>query len=243
MKHLLYIFFAVILTSPAFSQSKFEQGLKSMAEENWQEAITLFTMDSDSSHSVESEYNIGLCYIGLEDFNSALYFFEKALTSSPANEQIIINANLSFKKLQPEGAWTHPYNGLKRMILSLSINSWIFLSLLLTVLLSWVIYLLVLKEKSSNNRNSIILVISIPIWFFTLFGVYVAHNHASELHYLLPKNANVSSFLTVDGIESEEKLQIGKRYEVITGTQSEWVRFKGGTNKSLWIRKSDVNIY
>ena len=243
MKYLFHILLVFITISHAFSQSKFELGLKAMAEEKWADAISLFQEDTDSLYSVEADYNIGLCYIALEDFNTALYFFEKALKSSPSDDKIIDNANLSFKKLYPEESWVHPYNGFTRMILSLSTNVWMLLSLLITFLLSWIIYSLVVKEKHKKNRNVIVLIIGIPFWLFTLYGVYETYNHSRELHFLIPKNIEVATFLTVDGIESDEKLQIGKRYEIISETQSEWVRIQGNSNSSLWVKKIDVNLY
>lgn len=243
MKYLLYILLVFVTITQVFSQSKFEQGLKAMAEENWLDAIYLFQEDSDSSYAVEADYNIGLCYTGLEDFNTALYFFEKALKSSPSNDKIIDNASLSHKKLYPEESWTHPYNGFKRMLLSLNTNMWMLFSVLLTFLLSWVIYSIMVREKYKKNMNLIVLIIGIPLWLFTLYGVYVTYNHTRELHFLIPKNIEVATFLGVDGLESEEKLQIGKRYEIIADTQNEWVKIQVNSNSSLWVRKSDVNLY
>lgn len=243
MRILFYIVLVFVTMTQVFSQSKFELGLKAMAQENWNAAIEMFQEDRDSLYAVESDYNIGVCYIGLEDFNTALYFFEKALKTSPSNDRIIDNASLSFKKLYPEESWSHPYNGFKRMILSLSPSVWILISLLFAALLAWIVYSLVLGDTLKKNRNIMVLLIGIPLWVFTIYGVFETYNHSRELHFLIPKNIEVTTFITVDGIEAEEKLQVGKRYEIITETQSGWVRFHGNSSSSLWVRKSDVFLY
>lgn len=243
MRILFYIVLVFVTISQVFSQSKFDLGLQAMAQENWNAAIEMFEEDRDSLYAVESDYNIGVCYIGLADFNSALYFFEKSLKTSPSENRMIDNASLSFKKLYPEESWSHPYSGFKRMILSLSSSVWVLISLLCVTLLAGVVYSLVLGDTLKKYRNVVLLVIGTPLWLFSIYGVFETYGHSRELHFLIPKNSEVTTFLTVEGIEAEEKLQIGKRYKIITEAQSDWVRFQGNSSLSLWVRKSDVNIY
>lgn len=243
MRILFYIVLIFATMAQVFSQSKFELGLKAMAQENWNAAIELFQEDTDSLYAVESDYNIGVCYIGLEDFNTALYFFEKALKTSPSNDRIIDNASLSYEKLYPEESWSHPYSGFKRIILSLSSSVWMLISIMFVALLAWIVYSLVIGDAYKKNRNVMVLLMGIPLWLFTIYGVFETYSHSRELHFLIPKNIEVATFLTVDGLESEEKLQIGKRYEIIADTQNEWIKIQGSSNSSLRVKKSDVNLY
>lgn len=241
MRYLFYISVVLCVLHPIRSQSDFDSGLKAMSEKNWKQAITLFQDDSDSSYSVEADYNIGLCYVGLKDFNTALYFFERALKSSPSSEIIIHNASLSFAQLYPEESWGHPYNGFTRMILSLSTNAWMILSLCITLLVAMLFYLILVKKD--RNKFAIILLFIIPIWFFTFYSVYETYYHATELDYCIPKNGEIASYLTKDGMESGEELLVGKRYEIISQPINEWVRLKSESNKTVWVEIADVNVY
>ena len=243
MRYLFYIFLLILPFSVLFSQSKFDLGVKAMSEEKWNKAISFFQEDRDSSYTAEADYNIGLCYIGLEDVNTALYYFEKALKSSPFNDRIIENASLSFNKLYPDESWSHPYSGFKRIILSVSTNGWIAISILLSLTLSWMLHSLITHERIKRNRNIIVLIIGLPVLLFALYGANETYNHSRVIHYFIPKSNEVVTFLTVDGVEAEEKLQIGRRYEISSASENDWIRFKGAGNTALWVKKSEVNTY
>jgi tetratricopeptide (TPR) repeat protein len=213
-----------------------------MAQEDWTGAIVMFEQDRDSNYTTETDYNIGLCYAGLEDFNTALYHFEKALKHEPTDDRIINNATISFNKLYPDESWSHPYSGFTRMMLSLSVNIWMLITLVISLLLSFAVYSLVIKDEQRRNRNIVAVVFGVPLMLFTCYGVYETYNHSGSLDYLLPKNMEVTTYLTVDGLESDEKLKIGARYKIIA-ENTEWFRIKSDSSNSLWVQKSEVYPY
>ncbi len=239
MKELVYITL-IFFIGHSFGQSRFDEGVELLHERKWDKALLIFEELSDSSSSVAVDYNMGLCYAGQEDLNSAIYFFERALKEDPSNNMIIENVILAYSKLYPDEYWTHPYGGIDRMILSISVSGWLILSVVFSLLLAWIIFSGILH---ADKRVGWRLALIIPLWVFILYGSYTAITHQSSEYFCFPKQDVVTTHLTKGGLASEEKLLPGKRHRIDIASDEEWLCIEDPSKQLLWVKREDVYVY
>ncbi|MDB2697597.1 tetratricopeptide repeat protein [Crocinitomicaceae bacterium] len=239
MKELVYIML-IFFIGHAFSQTRFDEGVQLLHEKKWEKALSIFEELSDSSSSVAVDYNMGLCYTGQEDLNSAIYFFERALKEDPSNNIIIENATLAHSKIYPDEYWTHPYAGIERLTLSISVTGWLILSVVFSLLLAWIIFSGILH---ADKRLGWRLALTIPLWVFILYGSYRAISHQSSEHFCFPKQDIVTTYLSKGGLASEEKLLPGKRHRIDITSDEEWLCIEGPLKQLLWVKREDVYVY
>lgn len=98
MKNILYIL--LFTTQVFFAQNGFEKGNEFYKNAKYQEAVEAYesVLNVNKQQSAELFFNLGNCYYRLNKVAPAIYNYEKALTFSPNDDEIINNLKFAQKR-------------------------------------------------------------------------------------------------------------------------------------------------
>lgn len=242
MKKYLFIaivffsFIALKATEIKDFQSIFQEANQLQQNNQLEKALQLY-LEIETSN-IQSEalfYNMGNCYYHLEKWGYARAYFEKALKLDPTDQDVVINLNLTLKKIEGSDFQSlNPFYNPVNLFTQYQWLLWIMVCTLIVVLL--VISFRFISSKKVKMIALIFSVLSSLCLTFALIGYF--SYFFDEKEAILIKDSEAYS----NPIEKSESLKMITSGEkiVILEKINDWTQIQEGKN-IFWI-KSDTII-
>ena len=236
----LHIF---LLAFVSFGQSSFNDANDLYENGECSEAIDAYSaIVADGNQSAELYYNLGNAYYRNKDLGRAIWAYESALKIDPDHEDALFN--LDFANAQTIDKIDSSRQGLGHwidgIIYSDSINFWVIISLVASLLLS-ITVLLFLRAKAGSRKNLILLAASICA-ILMICSVVFASLHKSRLNsktegIIISKTAEVK-MSPLKNAKSSFSLGAGAKISLVS-KDGDWQEIEINGNKG-WIAKEDL---
>ncbi len=244
---LVLIFLASNTSAQETSAAKFESGVKSFTEGNYELALQVWNDIYNTGYrSANLNYNIGNAYFKMNNIPMAILFYERAYLINPADEDINYNLQIArslivdrFQEI-PELFFVKWY---KFMALFLSTNSWAKISIgsfvLCIVLISVYIY-------SSKYRTKVL-----GFWFAAMFLLLSISSLAFSVKnksLVYKSNTAIVTNPVVSGKSSPDNsgtdlflLHEGTKV-YIEDEVGDWMEIRLSDGNKGWVPENSINI-
>ncbi|MBL7995002.1 tetratricopeptide repeat protein [bacterium] len=253
MKNIIYTLLAIILTANVLngqgisisSEDLFAKANLSYEKKRYSDAQILYQQLVDGGYSSkELFYNLANTYFKMKKYGYAVFYYEKAIRLDPSDEDIAFNLELTQLYLKDK-IITPPdffiYDISKKIMRSLSINTWAIMSLL-----GWYVFVglnLLGKIRGTYRRffRTLITTIGIYLLFCTInFGAGIYARAKTQEAIILNAVADVKSEPDKAGsivfvLHEGTKVQIRSE-------KADWFEIKLRDGKVGWLRKDDLGI-
>ncbi len=244
MNRCVLIVLGVFLATHSASQSSnFERGLKAVADSNYSKAIEMFAKDYEEQPSVATTFNLGIIYLRRNDYNRALFAFERGLMKAPYDTDLKINARYAFQELNLNETWSHPVPALIRFLHILPFYGWFSLAILFSLTTALAVYGLFAyrKETSWYSWSRRLVIPGIGLLLIVMVVLITLSNFHNRHHYGFV-NTEQELYLQPDGIKTSLQIPAGKVNVLHYNDDSTWVKVRF-SNHQGWIAKNVLNTY
>ena len=243
MKRLLT--YGIVLCSIfSFGQTdNFSAGNELYEAGDYEKAIEAYgSVVAQGQHSADLYYNLGNAHYRNGEIGKAIWAYESALKIEPDHEDALYN--LEFVNAQTVEKLDTSRHGFGHWLQSIaftsSINFWMWLSVILSVLFS-VMASLFIRSKKRGLRN-ISMITSALFAFGLIISLIIGYQHKDYVHsrdsgVVIVEQVNV----LVSPIEDSKvsyKLGEGARVNLVS-EENDWVQIDLNGNKG-WVQKKDI---
>jgi tetratricopeptide (TPR) repeat protein len=240
----------VLLSSVVFADDNsalIEKGNNAYKGKFYQQAIDCYLKVVKSGFEApELYYNLGNAYYKLNDYSSAILYFEKAKRMKPGDEDINFNLKVANTKITdkidaiPEFFLVRWYKGLSNIF---SYNTWAILGIILMVVFLGMLALY-LFSRTLRIRKLAFWLSGVPLLFTILFFIfaqtqYSSLNNTTEAIIFSP---SVTAKSTPDA-NSTDLFVIHEGTKVkVTDNVGEWSEIKIDNGSKGWVNTSAFKI-
>jgi tetratricopeptide (TPR) repeat protein len=231
---IIIVIFILLPVSRSVSQDlpgeKYKKGTEFYSAGNYREALAQWaSLYNTGYRSASLEYNIGNAFFKLNNIPGAILYYERALLLKPADEDIIYNLQIArtmvvdkFETI-PELFFVNWFNFLS---LSLSTNTWAYISLFSFILLLLFFSLYIYSSRYRNKVTGFwaavfMLIISVSSVTFALRNrTLVYNNHGAIIFSPLvngkssPDSSGNDLFVLHEGTKVTIEDEVGEWYEI-----------------------------
>ena len=229
-------------------QALFQEANSNYNDANYQRAIELYLKILDSDlHSADVYFNLGNAYYKTNQVGPSIYYYEKALTLSPDDPEII--NNLSFaQNMTIDSIENIPLVGFGKIsnsiINTFAYDTWAMLSVIL-VCLFVVLFLTYYFSHNTNSKRFLFL-----SSFSSLFVGLICLSLAFKKFDVDKKDNAAIVFaerteVKVDpNLRSETAFNLheGTKVQVIESYDDNWSKIKLSDGKTGWIALNDIKL-
>lgn len=236
----IVLFFAFSCFNTLFAQDvAFEKGLNLAQAKNYTLAIREFKSVLATNPSNESAiYNLGNCYLHNKENGKAILYLEKYLKLNPSDEEAMTKIDQAYLQLGLNKTWKSPYSTTEILFFQVGPNTWVILSILLSIIMSWLIFLS-FKEARKNTLALILLLFFLTI--SCLYGAFAAKHYIEDERFAIVTVKSIPIFANDLGELTQNTLNEGTRVEFISLTKTNIkVRLEGG--KTALIKSASVEF-
>ena len=229
--------FAIIVSSVA--QDSFEKGLNFAQAKKYTLAIREFKSVMEINPANESAiYNLGNCYLHNKENGKAILFLEKYLKLNPSDEEAMSKIDQAYLQLGLNKTWKSAYSTTEILFYQVGPNTWVVVSILLSILMSWLIFIS-FKQAKKNTIGLIILLFFVTI--SCLYGAYSAKQYIGDKRFAIVTEKSIPIFANDLGELTQNTLSEGTRVEFISFTKTNiLVRLEG--EKTALIQSTSVEF-
>jgi len=247
MKHYITIFLVLsaIVVLGNDRVHKMEQAQSAYEAGKYNDAIAYYEeVASQGYTNFELYYNLGNAYFKNNRIPKALLNYERAKKINPTDEDLLFNIELAntfladkFESLPTLDISTF----FKRLVLSLSPNSWAVFSII--TFISGLVFFILYHFKESLKKLSLIfipIVLSLSILSFVFGAMAKQYIFAQTTAIIMTPSLTVQS---VPGSTGSDLYVIHSGLKVnILDTQKDWIRIKLPDGNVGWVKKVEVEV-
>lgn len=194
--------------------------------------------------SADRFFNLGNAAYKADDFDDAIYYYEKARMLDPGSEDIIINLQLANERLSTDIIELDPFflatwwNSISGLLLP---GGWKVLSIVFLLALLLVVYMRLFKAKLKENNVFYSLVgLLVATFLIAVLAGCTRSNQIFHSPYVIVFGDDQSLHLGPD-VVSEEVKQItgGNKLKVLDQVEG-WYKVSAMDSEQGWIRKENV---
>lgn len=236
---ILTLFFALSCFTSLFAQESFEKGLNFAQAKKYTLAIREFKSVLETNPANESAvYNLGNCYLHNKENGKAILYLEKYLKLNPSDEEAMTKIDQAYLQLGLNKTWNSAYSTSEILIFQMGPNTWVILSIVFSILMSWMIFLS-FKQARKNTLALILLLFVLTI--FCLYGAFTSNNYIEDERFAIVTEKSIPIFANDLGELTQNSLNEGTRVEFISKTKTNIkVRLEGG--KTALIKSASVEF-
>ena len=139
---IIALFFTFSCLINPFAQDSFEKGLNFAQAKKYTLAIREFKSVLEANPANESAiYNLGNCYLHNKENGKAILYLEKYLKLNPSDEEAMSIIDQAYLQLGLNKTWKSAYSTSEILFFQVGPNTWVILSILLSIIMSWLIFL------------------------------------------------------------------------------------------------------
>ncbi|UNY99969.1 tetratricopeptide repeat protein [Zhouia spongiae] len=235
----------------SFSQNEneqlFEKAVQFYNDGKYQEAINIYQkIVNNGYHSSSVYYNIGNAYYKLNEVAPSIYYYEKALLLSPADNDIKNNLQYA-QNMTIDALETIPKSAISKLADStlgfFSSKAWSIIAVILMTLFT--AFFLIYYFASSRRQKKLFFVTSIICLLFSVISVSAAYHQ-----YVSDKKDNPAIIFTEETVIKSEPnnrsndvftLHEGAKVNVLE-TLGDWNKIRIPDGKTGWIPKNDLKL-
>jgi tetratricopeptide (TPR) repeat protein len=241
IKKIIAILF-LLQISWGFSQTNFEKGNVFYADRKFESAEQSYaTFIKENPFDYAAYFNLGNSYFQQKKYALSLWSYEKSLLIKPNFKDAQINAKKAFEKTRQPGEWKNATHWVFRILFSVGINFWAYISIIAALLLFGGVFLY-LKTMKTFLRKPLLLANSI------LVIILLGSTTLSGIHY---KRLNAHSYgIVIVGSshakvapERQEKtafdIPSGRRVDILQ-MEGEWMEVAIDGQHSGWVPTNEI---
>ncbi len=246
MKKILIILI-ICLTNVVSAQieTTFEKANALYNTEEYQEAIALYkSILNQEQESVGVYYNLGNAYYKLSNIGESIYYYEKALTLSPNDEDVknnlvfAKNASIDQIDVLPEGVFSRTF---KAIINAFSFDGWAWLSIF-SIVLMVVLFVLYYRAVTTGQKRTFFTIMlgSLGIALLSVFFAFSQYDYVKNNQFAIVMS-EAATIKSEPNLRSDAVFELHEGTKVkITETLNNWKKIKLADGKIGWIPSSDV---
>lgn len=170
-------------------------------------------------------YNLGSCYFFQKKYGSAVWAFEKALKYNPRDEEAVFNLEICYQKLKKVEPWESSINLFERVLYGFGSNFWAYTSIILSILLSFCIYLFFTSKNSGWKKVQLLTALFLIIGLAgILFLTYSTKKYYSSTNFGV---VVIESLPIYQGTDTSNQLNFslleGDRVKIIKETNNRYI--------------------
>ena len=248
MKKIIFSIVLIALSCLTFAQENelwFKEANEAYNQGNYQKAITSYKKIESSGNVSENLYfNIANSYYKLENVAESIYYYEKALSLSPNDEEIMNNYQFAQQmridqiESLPKGFLTSSYEYLVQLW---SVDTWAWISVLFAFV--FVIGFCLFYRASYTQQRRLFFgtwVLGLLISLFSLLFAFQTENylHKTKFAIVFSEEINIQS---EPNLRSEVlfKLHEGTKVQVLDVIE-DWKEIKLSDGKTGWIPRKVI---
>lgn len=208
VKHYISLLF-LTLTLGCFAESSkddFTQGVHAFKNKQYDEAITHFNKEiKKNPTNVSAFFNLGLSYNAEKKYSKAIWAFEKVLKLTPNNSEAVDNIEQNYLELDNGKHWVSDLSHFERTIYGISSNTWAIISVALSFLTAFLIFLF--GKTTSLNKKRGLAVGAFMIVALMIVSIYIAwsdHEFESNHNYAIITKDQIETFRNEDAKNLEK---------------------------------------
>lgn len=243
LTYLISFVFGVVISFIANSQDDFNEGVEAYNQKDYALAINKFEkVISTNPNNISAWYNLGLSNIGLKSYGKAIWSFEKVLKSKPNDSQTEEKIAYCYNQLYPDTEWQPRLNSFESSLYSLSPNTWSIISICLSIVSAFFIFLY-FTQKQSSLKNVILTVniFFIVCFIFSITTSYLSSNYYSNSNFAVITKKSIPTFIG-DTASSKTKITEGNRVEIINNNTSNTVTIETSSGENHIVLTEDLSI-
>jgi len=239
MRILEHIVLVLIFTS-SFSvvgNTIFQEGVASFNEKEYELSISKFdSILLISPENTGALYNLGMAHLEKQEYGEAIWAFERILKNQPNDTEAKANIRECYFQLYPNYYWEFPLNGLQTIIYSFSPNTWGYIAILSSIIISLMIILFIKNASVSAKRITLFTGFTFLIIFiFSLItGSFVKE-------YRMQKNRAIVLKKDTQSLSSDEKVSEGQVLEC-SECFGDTITFMTKNKQEVQLLKGDVGF-
>ncbi len=239
----------IIISLPAFSTlNEFEKANLMYKNGNYSEAYKLYTdIINKNYESPDLFFNLGNTCYRLNKVGESIYFYEKALSSDPQNEDYSYNLELAKLRVKnipeviPESAL---YSFFKKIIYSTSYKFKAYFNLIIFVF-TLIIFIFFIKARKSRNKKlyfiSVIFLTAVVITGIILMQIQISEQTDHQKAIVITNEVQTKSS------PNEEANDLFPVYEgfkaKIENISGDWCEIKLTDGKKAWIKENNLKRF
>ena len=243
LTYLVSFVFGVAISFFSNSQDDFTEGVKAYNQKDYTLAVSKFekVLDNTPNNSA-AWYNLGLSNIGLKSYGKAIWSFEKVLKYKPNDSQTEEKIGYCYNQLYPEIEWQPRLNSFESSLYSLSPNTWSIISICLSIICAFFIFLY-FTQKQSSLRN---VILTVNLFFvcgfiFSIVTASLSSSYYSNNNFAIVTKKSIPTFIG-DAASSKTKITEGNRVEIINNNMSNKVTVKTPNGEQHIVLPEDLSI-
>jgi len=201
---------------------------------------------SEVIFSADSLYNLGNFAFNQEQYDEAIFYYEKAKLLDPWAEDISINLQLANEKLSTDIIELKPFfiaswwNKLANLMLP---GAWKFSSILLLLALVVVLYLHYFRKRIKKRIHFLVIFGLILLLFLvSVFAGFTRVNHIFDSPIAIVFGEDQSLYEGPDTVSEEVKKLTGGNKVKILDEDGEWYKVSAVDSEQGWIKKQNVKL-
>jgi tetratricopeptide (TPR) repeat protein len=225
--------------------SSFDNGLES-AEKNDFSTAKMYFLEHLAKHPKDAHlcYNLGLIAQKEKNYSTAIWYFEKSLKYKPSLKEASTQIQICNKALGNAIEYENTHPAFKNKLLTYSLSFWTKISISLSFVLAFFIFLLLVRPK----QRKIFSFLSFFVAFFFTFSLYCcvekSHYSSNLTHGILVESCE-DTFVDLTGNALEKNsFKAGQRLEIETlDPKSNRISLLTNEGKIVFIEKEKVLLF
>lgn len=232
LTYLISFVFGVVISFIAKSQDDFTQGIEAYNQKDYALAVNKFEkVLATTPNNTSAWYNLGLSNIGLKSYGKAIWSFEKVLKYKPNDSQAEEKIEYCYNQLYPEQEWQPRLNSFESSLYSISPNKWSIISIILSVICAFFIFLyFTLKQSSLRNAILTVNIFFVCGFIFSIVTASLCSKYYSNSNFAIVTKKSIPTFIG-DAASSKTKISEGNRVEIIEEVKDTFVKVKTSTDE------------
>jgi tetratricopeptide (TPR) repeat protein len=201
--------------SNASNLNYFEEGLELAKKKDFQQAKIKFNSYLiDNKNDANTLYNLGLIEFHLNDFPTAIWYFEQSLKINPKLIDSKLFIERSYKKLNLENNYEAPISIFLNKLFEIKLEVWTWISLTFSVIFSTILVIHFLKQNL-RSKTIFALLFSAFVLIFSLIIRTNQYNYIHNFSHAIVKQKVDNSYLDKSGNAIENiNLNAGERFQI-----------------------------
>ena len=216
----LIVILLLVVANYSKAADSFSKGVDAFSKENYTEAVQFFKVAiEDSPNDLSGYYNLGLSYMGIEDFGNALWCFEKVLKIDPSDDVAAQKASLAYQAIHSSDEWKPIQGKLLSKVYSLSSDTWAIMAIICSLICCLSIIILRKSSLLITKRVAVISTFTSAVLLLTTtYFAYGTYDFHMDNNYGVVTEPNIPTYLS--GNTANGNLAQGMRLHKISESNS-----------------------
>lgn len=242
MSRLIVILCLSFIADYSISADSFDKGVDAFSKENYKEAVAYFKVAvEDSPNDLSGYYNLGLSYMGMEDFGNALWCFEKVLKKDPSDDIAAQKASLAYQSLNKSDEWQPIQGKLLAKVYSISSDTWSIIAIICSLICCLAIIFLRKSTLLSLKRISVLATFaSAFVLLITTYFAYATYNFHKDNNYGIVTDPKIPTYLS--GNTANGSIDHGTRLYQISNEPNSFIKVVDQEGNTYLIHPEDLKF-